>query len=62
VICGHIHHAAIRDIDDIRYINCGDWVESCCAAVEHMDGRFEIINWARSHELAEPAVAEAQAA
>jgi len=27
-----------------------------------MDGRFEIINWARSHELAEPAVAEAQAA
>jgi hypothetical protein len=29
------------------YINDGDWVESCTAAVEHFDGRFEIIEWAR---------------
>ncbi len=29
----------------IRYINCGDWVESCTAVVEHPDGRFEIIAW-----------------
>ncbi|HEY4821268.1 MAG TPA: UDP-2,3-diacylglucosamine diphosphatase, partial [Xanthobacteraceae bacterium] len=47
VICGHIHHAAIRDIGAVRYINCGDWVESCCAAVEHPDGQFEIISWVR---------------
>ena len=35
VICGHIHHAAIHDDFGIRYINCGDWVESCTAIAEH---------------------------
>lgn len=44
VICGHIHHAAIRN-GEISYINCGDWVESCTAVVEHEDGRFEIVRW-----------------
>jgi UDP-2,3-diacylglucosamine pyrophosphatase LpxH len=47
VICGHIHHAAIHDDFGIRYINCGDWVESCTAIAEHADGRFEIITWTR---------------
>ena len=42
VICGHIHHAEIRNINGIHYLNCGDWVESCTAIVEHFDGRFEI--------------------
>jgi len=46
VICGHIHHAAIEDFDDVRYVNTGDWVESCTAVVEHFDGRFEILHWA----------------
>jgi len=45
VICGHIHNAAIRDIGDVRYINCGDWVESCTAVAEHADGHFDIITW-----------------
>jgi UDP-2,3-diacylglucosamine pyrophosphatase LpxH len=45
IICGHIHHANIRDIGGIRYMNCGDWVESCTALVEHYDGTFEIINY-----------------
>jgi UDP-2,3-diacylglucosamine pyrophosphatase LpxH len=45
VICGHIHHAVIRDMLGIRYINCGDWVESCSAVAEYDDGRFEIITW-----------------
>jgi UDP-2,3-diacylglucosamine pyrophosphatase LpxH len=45
IICGHIHHANIRDIDGITYMNCGDWVESCTALVEHHDGTFEIIKW-----------------
>jgi UDP-2,3-diacylglucosamine pyrophosphatase LpxH len=48
VICGHIHFATMRDEHGIRYINCGDWVESCTAVVEHEDGRFEIINWANA--------------
>lgn len=45
VICGHIHHAEIRDFDGIEYVNDGDWVESCTAAVEHPDGRIEIVQW-----------------
>jgi UDP-2,3-diacylglucosamine pyrophosphatase LpxH len=27
------------------YINCGDWVDSCTAIVEHFDGRLELIEW-----------------
>jgi UDP-2,3-diacylglucosamine pyrophosphatase LpxH len=45
VICGHIHHAVMEDIEGIRYINTGDWVESCTALVEHFDGRMELITW-----------------
>ena len=45
MICGHIHHANIRDIDGLQYMNCGDWVESCTALVEHLDGKWEIIRW-----------------
>ena len=48
VICGHIHHAVIHDDYGVRYINCGDWVESCTAVVEHHDGKFEIIDWSNS--------------
>ncbi|ODN71444.1 UDP-2,3-diacylglucosamine diphosphatase [Methylobrevis pamukkalensis] len=65
VVCGHIHHAAIRDIDGIQYLNTGDWVESCTALVEHHDGRLEIIRWTRITEtvplLAAPASAQAAA-
>lgn len=45
VICGHIHYAAMHSDFGIAYYNCGDWVESCTALVEHHDGRFEIIRW-----------------
>jgi UDP-2,3-diacylglucosamine pyrophosphatase LpxH len=52
VICGHIHHAAMRDMDSgVRYINTGDWVESCTAVAENYDGTFEIICWTRSIRL-----------
>ena len=43
VICGHIHQAEIKKIDGMVYMNDGDWVESCSALVEHLDGRWEII-------------------
>ena len=46
VICGHIHHAEMKQIGSIQIMNDGDWVESCTALVEHHDGRWEIINWA----------------
>jgi hypothetical protein len=52
VICGHIHHAVIHDRFGIRYINCGDWVESCTAVAEHADGRFEIITWTGDRDAA----------
>ena len=45
VVCGHIHHAEIRDIDGVLYVNDGDWVESCTAVAEHHDGRLEILHW-----------------
>jgi UDP-2,3-diacylglucosamine pyrophosphatase LpxH len=63
VICGHIHHAAIRD-GEVRYINCGDWVESCTAVAEHVDGRFAIITWtdAARRRLPQPMPAPARAA
>lgn len=43
VICGHIHSATIKTKDGMTYANCGDWVDSCTAIVEHLDGRLELI-------------------
>lgn len=45
VICGHIHHAAVREVEGVTYYNTGDWVESCTALVEHFDGSMEIVTW-----------------
>lgn len=47
VMCGHIHTAADKKLGDIHYLNSGDWVESLTAVVEHYDGRFELIDFAR---------------
>lgn len=54
VICGHIHHAIVREIAGTLYVNCGDWVESCTAVVEHFDGRMEIVVWTEAAPLAGP--------
>ena len=63
IICGHIHHAAIHDDLGIRYVNCGDWVESCTAVAEHHDGRMEIIRWiVESPEIDMPQLSEIRAA
>jgi UDP-2,3-diacylglucosamine pyrophosphatase LpxH len=56
VVCGHIHHAALRDLDGVTYMNCGDWVESCTAIVEHLDGSFEVVTWHRPAETADDAL------
>jgi UDP-2,3-diacylglucosamine pyrophosphatase LpxH len=50
VVCGHIHHAAIRDVGGITYVNTGDFVESCTVVAEHDDGRFEILRWQMTAE------------
>jgi len=65
VVCGHIHYAAMHNDFGIAYHNCGDWVESCTALVEHHDGRMEIVRWAERNAairldptpLAEPVAA-----
>jgi UDP-2,3-diacylglucosamine pyrophosphatase LpxH len=64
VLCGHIHTAAVREIEGITYYNCGDWVESRTAMVEHFDGRIELLEFPpqpreaaqRRFEGAEPAM------
>lgn len=46
VVCGHIHRPEITKLNNVIYCNCGDWVESCSALVEHHDGSLELIRWA----------------
>ena len=65
VVCGHIHHAEMRMVQGVMYMNDGDWVESCTALVEHADGRFALVDWAAEarlsawRRLGDPAVAAA---
>ncbi|AGA88936.1 hypothetical protein Thimo_0059 [Thioflavicoccus mobilis 8321] len=65
MICGHIHHAEMREIEGVLYCNCGDWVESCTALVEHHDGRLELLRWTDVSQVSltawEPIPALAQA-
>jgi len=46
VVCGHIHHAEVKEIGGILYCNDGDWVESCTALTEDARGRLSIVRWA----------------
>jgi UDP-2,3-diacylglucosamine pyrophosphatase LpxH len=45
IICGHIHWAAMKEVQGLAYLNCGDWVDSCTAIVERLDGTMELIVW-----------------
>jgi UDP-2,3-diacylglucosamine pyrophosphatase LpxH len=51
VVCGHIHHAEMREVNGVMYMNDGDWVESCTALVEDFDGQFRLIDWAAENRL-----------
>ena len=55
VVCGHIHHAEIREVEGVLYCNDGDWVESLTALVEHHDGRLEIADWSAQRSVQLPA-------
>jgi len=50
VICGHIHHAEIKNIDGVVYMNDGDWVESMTALVEYHNGTWEIVTWTQEQD------------
>ncbi len=52
VVCGHIHHAAVREIDGVLYCNDGDWVESCSSLVEGMNGKLSLVYWADLRDAA----------
>jgi UDP-2,3-diacylglucosamine pyrophosphatase LpxH len=51
VICGHIHRAEIKTINGVRYLNCGDWVESCTALAEDFAGNIRLIHFHENHVL-----------
>jgi UDP-2,3-diacylglucosamine pyrophosphatase LpxH len=51
VVCGHIHHAEMRTVNGVLYLNDGDWVESCTALAEHADGKMELIDWVARNKL-----------
>jgi UDP-2,3-diacylglucosamine pyrophosphatase LpxH len=43
IVCGHIHHAEIKQIDDVLYINAGDLVEGCTAVIEDYHGNIAVL-------------------
>lgn len=45
IICGHIHHASIKAMGNFIYSNSGDWVESCTALAESVNGTLGIVEW-----------------
>jgi len=51
LVCGHIHRAELTRLDGVTYMNCGDWVESCTALIEHHDGTLELLKLADSAEV-----------
>jgi UDP-2,3-diacylglucosamine pyrophosphatase LpxH len=56
VLCGHIHSAGIRKIGSVDYYNCGDWVETCSALVETLEGEIELLNFNPFQSPATPLV------
>ncbi len=50
VICGHIHHPEMKEINGIRYMNSGDWVESFSALVEDWDGTWSVVYYHESKQ------------
>lgn len=45
VICGHIHHPEIVDVEGTVYHNDGDWIENCSALTEAQDGTMSLVYW-----------------
>jgi UDP-2,3-diacylglucosamine pyrophosphatase LpxH len=42
VICGHIHHPEDKLINNVRYLNCGDWIENNSYII-YVDGEYTVI-------------------
>ena len=57
IICGHIHRAAVCEMNGLLYTNAGDWVESCTALVENSAGQLGLVEWPDRSPLSAPASA-----
>lgn len=48
VVCGHIHHSEIREMDInqrmVTYLNSGDWIENL-TSLEYHKGKWRIFNY-----------------
>ncbi|RYY37152.1 MAG: UDP-2,3-diacylglucosamine diphosphatase [Sphingobacteriaceae bacterium] len=59
VICGHIHHAEIREIastegtGSVTYLNSGDWVESL-SSLEYHNGAWKVFRYRAEDFAAQP--------
>ncbi len=53
IICGHIHQPALKQINNITYLNSGDWVENMTALTEDFDGNWEIVYYAMQNRFVE---------
>jgi UDP-2,3-diacylglucosamine pyrophosphatase LpxH len=63
VICGHTHHAEIRELGGgVTYYNCGDWVDSCTALAEDHAGNIRILQAPARKQAQAPANARRAAA
>ena len=51
VVCGHIHHPSMKQVDGVTYANTGDWVENCTAIVENKNGQLEVLHWANMQAM-----------
>lgn len=51
LVCGHIHRPEITFGNEVIYLNCGDWVESCTALIENHDGSIDLIRASDVHEI-----------
>lgn len=46
IICGHIHHPEDKVLKyGIRYLNCGDWMESLTGLVETFEGEWKVLKY-----------------
>ncbi len=51
VICGHSHVAAIKEIDELQYLNSGDWIDSLSALVEDYEGDWNLIYYSETPKV-----------
>jgi UDP-2,3-diacylglucosamine pyrophosphatase LpxH len=56
VVCGHIHHPALRDENGFYYANTGDWIESCTALCEDHHGQLRLLHFSDNVRWQEAAV------